>query len=762
MEVACEHDSALATAVQNARNDPRAASRCALWNSADVGTNEGLRLILDRVSSERPRHVWITPPVGAFSQAQNMHQQSTEQKGELAQKRQQAMKVLIGVQCIIYECMRLGSHVTVEMPARSNAWRLPMVQAIRKHFEMKTCRTQGCRVNLRDGRGRVMQHGWQMMTSNPRLAQVMEMPCRCAPNTTHGRVLHEHGRSNPKYTPEFVKRAVSVLCQELSHPEVQQECRGSSELPVLFGQSQDCSCAHQKGNQWQVTCGVCHQLRSQEPISEPRSSKPEPKAHPSDPEAEACQWNTSEVEEIERKALELLQQSNITYQQLEKFLHQLEGLPMSKRRMFRGTGAQSMIFGMYAYGSQQGITNRTKQLPNTCRVMNKFFKDKLPPSATWNAIVVNKNCKAPIHKDHMNESPSKNWLCGLGAYEGGELWVETPPDNRGPKALAQEREYGAPIQGRLVETRHRVVEFSAQAWHGTCPWKGDKWTLTAYTSRREALLGDQEHDSLRTHGFPVQHQIPQQQALANEAGQPSSPSRNRREQDERIKRQLYLLHAATGHGSVKHLVEALRRRGVSERTLELAKEFQCSVCLERRRIGSRPLATLEPLPPKLSTVSADIGHWTNPHTGEAAQFLLAIDEGSRFRVARILTKGVKQTPSAAACLQYFQEGWCQYFGYPRVLRLDPSGPFRSHAVEAFCDKHKIHLEVIPGEAHHQIGVCEQAVGGVKELMTKVSNREPELSTEEAPALAISVFNQREQIRGFTPAQHILGQNLDLM
>ena len=40
MEVACEHDSALATAVQNARNDPRAASRCALWNSADVGTNK--------------------------------------------------------------------------------------------------------------------------------------------------------------------------------------------------------------------------------------------------------------------------------------------------------------------------------------------------------------------------------------------------------------------------------------------------------------------------------------------------------------------------------------------------------------------------------------------------------------------------------------------------------------------------------------------------------------------------------------------------
>lgn len=57
-------------------------------------------------------------------------------------------------------------------------------------------------------------------------------------------------------------------------------------------------------------------------------------------------------------------------------------------------------------------------------------------------------------------------------------------------------------------------------------------------------------------------------------------------------------------------------------------------------------------------------------------FALVVDEGSRFLVGRIMTQGKKQTMNAAQFLNYFQEGWVQYFGSPNVLRLDPSGVFR--------------------------------------------------------------------------------------
>ena len=118
--------------------------------------------------------------------------------------------------------------------------------------------------------------------------------------------------------------------------------------------------------------------------------------------------------------------------------------------------------------------------------------------------------------------------------------------------------------------------------------------------------------------------------------------------------------------------------------------------------------------------------------------------------------------TAAEFLDYLrgQEGWIQYFGKPVTLRLDPAGAFRSHEMEHFCDDQGILLDVIPGEAHWQLGVCEQAVGGVKEVMTKLAESNPEITPQEALSEAVRVFNHREMIRGFSPVQHLMGHAPD--
>ncbi|CAE7707318.1 RE1, partial [Symbiodinium sp. CCMP2456] len=41
------------------------------------------------------------------------------------------------------------------------------------------------------------------------------------------------------------------------------------------------------------------------------------------------------------------------------------------------------------------------------------------------------------------------------------------------------------------------------------------------------------------------------------------------------------------------------------------------------------VASLEPLPPKFHTLTADVGHWTHPTTGEQQNFMVIVDEGSR-------------------------------------------------------------------------------------------------------------------------------------
>ena len=225
---------------------------------------------------------------------------------------------------------------------------------------------------------------------------------------------------------------------------------------------------------------------------------------------------------------------------------------------------------------------------------------------------------------------------------------------------------------------------------------------------------------------------------------------------EEVKRKLYLLHSATGHGPVRHLLQSLRRRGVDRQVLELAEQFECPVCVERKRPQPRPVSTLEPLPPKWSTVAADMGTWEHPVSGQTFQFLVVIDEGSRFRVGRVLGEGKKYHVGASQFLETFQECWSQYFGLPDTLRVDPDGTFRSNAIAEYCDRHKVFLDIIPGEAHWKLGTCENAVKGIKELMSKQALAEPDITVRDALSEAVRVFNEREMIRGYSPIQHALG------
>ena len=161
---------------------------------------------------------------------------------------------------------------------------------------------------------------------------------------------------------------------------------------------------------------------------------------------------------------------------------------------------------------------------------------------------------------------------------------------------------------------------------------------------------------------------------------------------EEIQRRLYLLHSATGHGPIRYLSKLLKQRNVSPKVLAEVEKFSCPVCQERVKPVPRNLASLEPLPPKFATVSADVGHWHHPVTKEKWQFLVMIDEGSRFRVARMVSKGKQQHLSATQFVDVFGESWVEYFGHPLTLRLDPDGAFRSHELGDYCDRYHIFKE----------------------------------------------------------------------
>ena len=341
----------------------------------------------------------------------------------------------------------------------------------------------------------------------------------------------------------------------------------------------------------------------------------------------------------------------------------------------------------------------------------------------------------------------------LVSIPGGGLWIEgseVQGDNVG-KVSVRENGQGEVLEGREYGIHLNPVVFSPKLRHGSCEWEGDRWVLTVFVSRNWQCLSQEDLQELKELDFPVpQESLQAAYPAEHRPGDPQHP-----ENIERIKKQLYLLHCATGHSNPRHMEQALRKRGADAQTLQLAKDFSCPVCSEKSKPQPRNLAALEPLPPKLATISADVGHWVHPHTHECVQFMLVIDEGSRFRTARILSQGSRQSPNAQTCLRYLQEGWVQYFGLPRCLRLDPAGVFRSTAVEEWCDKHGIFLDIVPGEAHWKVGTCENAVQGVKNVMDKLSHHEEGISAQEALAEAVVAFNHKELARGFSPAQHIL-------
>ena len=708
---------------------------CSLWNQHDLGKTEGLRLVLEQIEALRPSMVWLSPPGKPYSPMQRTNQRTEAQKQELTQERQQALRTYVGCSVIWHYCIQHGIHVAWEFAEKSDAWRLPILQDIVRKCEPHVSVTKGCRVNLRDARGKLVQKGWKVMTTHKRVAELLHKPCRCDARYEHGKCEGNMSTGSPLYPKEFQRLVAMGAQQELSMYGVQRECQGDSQTSDLFGRGKACVCNRTRQSVHVQSCACC--LLAEEEGT----------------------WESEEKtnlkrsrEDMEREAKELQDKKKTSFKEMEEFLKRLElKLPRKGRGMMGGTTNRPPYFqfGAYRHGPMTGISNRTKEHEQLCRYVNLFLRNHADPEATWTSFVISYNNPVPRHRDNHNDKQSKNYSCSFGNYQGGDLEVQT--------------EGG---QTEHVNTHHRLVSFPPNAWHEVSQWTGERITLSAYTVRASHELSEAEYKQLKSQGFPVPRRKLSSQTVqgaprpAQEAMVGEEREVNSRQRRAKIDKQIYLLHAATGHGSMRHLIDALKRRGASEEVLQAAREFKCSVCHEKQRVQPRHLASLEPLPPKWHTVSADVGHWHHPTTGEDVQFLVMIDENTRFRTARILTRGSKQQPSATACLNYFQEGWMQYFGVPRTLRLDPAGAFRSQALEAFCDKHSIFLDVAPAEAHWKIGSIEQAVQGLKEVLGKLHEDDNAISPEEALASAVRVFNHREQVRGFTPAQLALGRNAD--
>lgn len=229
-----------------------------------------------------------------------------------------------------------------------------------------------------------------------------------------------------------------------------------------------------------------------------------------------------------------------------------------------------------------------------------------------------------------------------------------------------------------------------------------------------------------------------------------------------IMQMLRRIHSATGHCSKDYLLRALKRRNASSEVMEVAKGFRCPVCEEHRIPAPRNQSNLESIPPKWSRIQADAGTWVNPEDNRPFHFLVVIDEGSRFRMGKVLREGKKLSLTGEEFIQFFEEHWKPVFGNPSTVRLDPAGAFVSDQVDQYFSKRKIMLEHVPAESHWQIPLVERAIRTTKEMMNKLSSEFPEMKPQELFQRAVWAQNNRDQYLGFSPIQHVLGRSSNEM
>ena len=98
------------------------------------------------------------------------------------------------------------------------------------------------------------------------------------------------------------------------------------------------------------------------------------------------------------------------------------------------------------------------------------------------------------------------------------------------------------------------------------------------------------------------------------------------EDKERVLKQLHHLHRATGHGSYDSLIRSLEHRKADPRVIQLAREFRCSTCEERKRPAPRRLANLEVSTERGKVVQMDAAWWA-PNEGDSrnkCQFVMIV------------------------------------------------------------------------------------------------------------------------------------------
>ena len=145
-----------------------------------------------------------------------------------------------------------------------------------------------------------------------------------------------------------------------------------------------------------------------------------------------------------------------------------------------------------------GLTHATFQYQGILCRLNAWLT-MLFPLGTWSSICISHNEVLKIHRDTSNEPGTLNYTVTLGDFQGGGLLLESTTGAKETYVDALQKQ----LLFSVVNTKEAPLAFDGNLWHGTEPFTGNRWVITAYTCKLLATLKQEDLSALLNWGFPL-------------------------------------------------------------------------------------------------------------------------------------------------------------------------------------------------------------------------------------------------------------------
>ena len=156
------------------------------------------------------------------------------------------------------------------------------------------------------------------------------------------------------------------------------------------------------------------------------------------------------------------------------------------------------VVGAFGYRGSAGLSQASKRRVTVMQFLNKWLLHRFP-GQSWASIAVSHDQMTGLHTDSGNEPNTFNHTVSVGSFAEGHLWLQDEAHGTIPLSHPQT---GQTVWGVKVATWDKGFSFCPHVLHGTLPWTGDRWALTAFTPKGLTGLDAASRRQLMHWGFP--------------------------------------------------------------------------------------------------------------------------------------------------------------------------------------------------------------------------------------------------------------------